>query len=114
MIVSEFDVRLGHIIAMVRARHGMSQKDLAEKLGISFQQVQKYECAANRISAARLYEISRIFEIPMCRMINATGDAYVHDKFMTDLICAIYKLSTNNRKMIAKIVLALTNSDSHK
>lgn len=54
-------MRLGHIIAMVRARHGMSQKDLAEKLGISFQQVQKYECAANRISAARLYEISRIF-----------------------------------------------------
>ncbi len=50
----------------------------------------------------------------MCRMINATGDAYVHDKFMTDLICAIYKLSTNNRKMVAKIVSALTNSDSHK
>ena len=111
---SDTDVRIGQMIRVMREKMGLSQKDVANKIGITFQQVQKYECAANRISAARLYEISRIFEIPMWRVINATGDAYVHDKFMTDLICAIYKLSTNNRKMIAKIVLALTNSDSHK
>ena len=42
---------------------GMSQERMGEELGVTFQQVQKYEKGANRISASRLYEISRILQV---------------------------------------------------
>lgn len=43
----------------------MSQSALAERLGLTFQQVQKYERGANRVSASKLYEIARIFSVPL-------------------------------------------------
>ncbi len=44
---------------------GMSQERLGELLGVTFQQVQKYEKGANRIGASRLYEVSQILEVPV-------------------------------------------------
>ena len=55
----EFESRL----RLLRARHGMSQQDLARALGLSFQQVQKYEKGMNRIGSGRLYRISEIFQV---------------------------------------------------
>ena len=43
---------------------GLSQERLGDDLGVTFQQVQKYERGSNRISASRLYEISRVLEVP--------------------------------------------------
>jgi transcriptional regulator with XRE-family HTH domain len=57
-----------HVGARVRARRkllGMSQTDLGDAIGLSFQQVQKYENATNRISASRLYELSRVLDVPV-------------------------------------------------
>lgn len=57
-----------HVGARVRLRRmlvGMSQERLGELLGVTFQQVQKYEKGANRIGASRLYEVSRILEVPV-------------------------------------------------
>jgi len=57
-----------HVGARVRLRRtlvGMSQEQLGGKLGLTFQQVQKYEKGTNRISASRLWEISRILEVPV-------------------------------------------------
>lgn len=57
-----------HVGARVRLRRmliGMSQERLGELLGVTFQQVQKYEKGANRIGASRLYEISRILDVPV-------------------------------------------------
>ena len=57
-----------HVGARVRLRRmliGMSQEKLGELLGVTFQQVQKYEKGANRIGASRLYEISRVLEVPV-------------------------------------------------
>lgn len=57
-----------HVGARVRLRRmliGMSQERLGELLGVTFQQVQKYEKGANRIGASRLYEISRVLEVPV-------------------------------------------------
>ena len=50
---------------MRRVMLGLSQKDLAKVCGISFQQIQKYEVADNRISASRLFEISTALETPV-------------------------------------------------
>ncbi len=44
---------------------GMSQERLGERLGLTFQQVQKYEKGANRVGASRLFAISRILEVPV-------------------------------------------------
>jgi transcriptional regulator with XRE-family HTH domain len=56
----------------------MSQTGLAEKLGISFQQVQKYEAGANRITAARLYEVCEVFGVPIASMFEGIPRAGAH------------------------------------
>lgn len=61
-IPNEIDVQIGERIAILRTRQGMTQKDLARHLGVTFQQFQKYETAANRISASRLYEIAQAWQ----------------------------------------------------
>ena len=58
------DVYVGSRARKLRAMRGFSQAQLAKKLGLSFQQVQKYETGANRISARRLYELSKVFSVP--------------------------------------------------
>ncbi len=50
---------------MRRTLLGMSQERLGEALGLTFQQVQKYERGANRISASRLYQIGRVLDVPV-------------------------------------------------
>ena len=59
------DVYVGSRVRRRRTLLGLNQTQLGEKLGISFQQVQKYENGANRISASRLYQMTRILEVPV-------------------------------------------------
>ena len=59
------DVHVGSRIRMRRQFVGMSQEKLGELLGITFQQVQKYEKGSNRISASRLYYTARILGVPV-------------------------------------------------
>ncbi len=56
------DEHIGQRIQLRRVMMGWSQKDLAQVCGVTFQQVQKYESAENRVSAARLFEISKALE----------------------------------------------------
>lgn len=59
------DEYVGMQLRQRRALLGMSQERLAEQVGITFQQIQKYENGANRVSASRLYEFSRVLDIPV-------------------------------------------------
>ncbi|WP_413207372.1 helix-turn-helix domain-containing protein [Rhodospirillum sp. A1_3_36] len=59
------DRHVGHRIQQRRKSLGLTQTQLAEALGISMQQVQKYETAFNRISASRLYELSQALAVPV-------------------------------------------------
>jgi transcriptional regulator with XRE-family HTH domain len=59
------DVHVGSRIRMRRQFVGMSQEKLGELLGITFQQVQKYEKGSNRISASRLYYTAKILGVPV-------------------------------------------------
>jgi transcriptional regulator with XRE-family HTH domain len=52
----------------------MSQSDLASKLGVSFQQVQKYEKGMNRVGAGRLPQIAEIFDIPIGALFDANAN----------------------------------------
>ena len=59
------DVHVGRRVKMRRMLIGMSQEKLGEQLGLTFQQVQKYEKGANRIGASRLWDLSRILDVPV-------------------------------------------------
>jgi transcriptional regulator with XRE-family HTH domain len=53
-----------------RKQHEMSQEALAEELGVSFQQVQKYESGRNRVSAGRLWQIARALDVPVIALFK--------------------------------------------
>ncbi|MCR9255508.1 MAG: helix-turn-helix transcriptional regulator [Alphaproteobacteria bacterium] len=59
------DVHVGKRLRLRRTLLGMSQEKLGEALGLTFQQVQKYERGANRIGASRLFDVSRILDVPI-------------------------------------------------
>ncbi len=59
------DEHIGQRMQLRRVMMGLSQKDLAKLCGVTFQQIQKYECAGNRISASRLFELSAALETPV-------------------------------------------------
>jgi transcriptional regulator with XRE-family HTH domain len=65
------DIELGESIRAHRPIAGMSQSDLASRLGVSFKQVQKYERGANRVGAGRLPQIAEIFNIPIGALFDA-------------------------------------------
>lgn len=59
------DVHVGSRVRLRRTLLGMSQEKLGEAIGLTFQQVQKYERGANRIGASRLFDLSRVLDVPV-------------------------------------------------
>ena len=62
---SPIDVHVGSRIRLRRTLLGMSQERLGDSLGLTFQQVQKYERGANRVGASRLFDLSRVLDVPV-------------------------------------------------
>jgi transcriptional regulator with XRE-family HTH domain len=62
---NSIDKYVGTRLRQRRSLIGMSQEKLAEAVGITFQQIQKYENGANRISASRLFQLSKILDVPV-------------------------------------------------
>ncbi len=69
------DQELGARVRRRRLELGMSQERLAELLGVTFQQVQKYEKGVNRIAASRLYDIAHALDMPAARFFEGLGGA---------------------------------------
>ncbi len=59
------DIHVGARVRLRRTLLGMSQEKLGEAIGLTFQQVQKYERGANRIGSSRLYDLSRVLDVPV-------------------------------------------------
>jgi transcriptional regulator with XRE-family HTH domain len=68
------DILVGAKLREIRSIHGLSQVDLAKYCNITFQQVQKYESGANRISASRMYEFATIFKVSPAVFFPVTPD----------------------------------------
>lgn len=62
---SPIDVHVGQRIRLRRTLLGLSQERLGEALGVTFQQVQKYERGVNRVGASRLFDLSRVLDVPI-------------------------------------------------
>ena len=73
------DIQVGQSIRAHRLIAGMSQSDLASRLGVSFQQVQKYEKGINRVGAGRLPQIAAIFGIPISALFDANANTSANE-----------------------------------
>ena len=67
------DVHVGSRVRLRRTLLGMSQEKLGEAIGLTFQQVQKYERGANRVGASRLFELSRVLDVPVAYFFDEMG-----------------------------------------
>lgn len=74
------DVHVGGRIRLRRKALGITQERLAQHLGLTFQQVQKYERGANRVSASKLYEIARTLRTPIASFFEGLPDPVLQDE----------------------------------
>jgi transcriptional regulator with XRE-family HTH domain len=72
---SDMDKIVGRNIKVYRLVKGLSQTELAESLGVTFQQVQKYEKGTNRVGSGRLYQISTVLDVPLMSFFDGGGAA---------------------------------------
>jgi transcriptional regulator with XRE-family HTH domain len=72
---SPIDVTVGRNVRIWRMAKGLTQAQLAKRLGLTFQQVQKYEIGSNRIPTSRLVKIAVILGVPIAAFLEGTTDA---------------------------------------
>jgi transcriptional regulator with XRE-family HTH domain len=89
---NSIDKKIGQRVRSRRLEIGMSQERLAELLGVTFQQVQKYEKGVNRIAASRLHDIASSLDMPASRFFDgltagrAGGVADNHQDYVDDIL----------------------------
>lgn len=85
LFINPIDLHIGKKLKEERLLSGMTQDQIGELVGITFQQIQKYEKGINRISASKLYEISQIFEKPISSFFNdyVSDNQYHNIEFKT-------------------------------
>jgi transcriptional regulator with XRE-family HTH domain len=75
------DLHVGAKVRMRRKFLGLSQEALADAIGLTFQQVQKYERGSNRISASKLYEIAKVLKTPISYFFDGIKEGEGADGF---------------------------------
>ena len=78
------DIYVGKQLRMQRSVMGMSQEALAKAVGITFQQVQKYERGINRMSASRLYDFSQVLCVPISYFFEGLSGTGTNDNYTYD------------------------------
>ena len=74
------DQKIGEKMRIRRSMLGLTQDELAKKMGITFQQVQKYEVGRNKISSSRLWDLSRILQVPMSYFFEDVIEALLKEE----------------------------------
>jgi transcriptional regulator with XRE-family HTH domain len=113
------DIQVGRLVRARRLAIGMPQTELAEALGLTFQQIQKYERGANRISAANLFEIARKLDVPLASLfegLDGSGEGQSPLSEYTDFIelpgsqtlaQSYVGLSAKQRKMLVDLARSM-------
>ncbi len=131
-VPNPIDKHVGARVRMRRMLTGMSQEKLGEALGLTFQQIQKYEKGANRISASRLQQISQALNTPLAYFFKGApvsqgaaqgglAEAGAHENYFNDFVMTSEGLSLNRafarisdpkvRKKIVDLVNVLAESE---
>jgi transcriptional regulator with XRE-family HTH domain len=117
------DVHVGKRIRQRRWLTGMTQQKLAELVGIKFQQIQKYETGANRVSASRLWDIADALDVQVSFFFEGLevdlaqtgegGDAVpvdlMGDKEAMDLVRSYYAIPENQRRRLFELARVLSD-----
>ncbi|MEL7149993.1 MAG: helix-turn-helix transcriptional regulator [Pseudomonadota bacterium] len=118
------DVHVGKRIRHRRWLVGMTQQQLAESVGIKFQQIQKYETGMNRVSASRLWDIATALSVPVSFFFEGLGATtpadevepatdvpldILKDKEALDLIRSYYAIPENQRRRLFELARVLSD-----
>ncbi len=116
------DVHVGKRIRHRRWMVGMTQQQLAEKVGIKFQQIQKYETGMNRVSASRLWDIAEALEVPVSFFFEGIDDEasarsssstipgdIMADKEALELVRSYYSIPENQRRRLFELARVLSD-----
>ncbi|MFP7673658.1 helix-turn-helix domain-containing protein [Marivita sp. S0852] len=119
------DVHVGKRVRHRRWLVGMTQQQLAEKVGIKFQQIQKYETGANRVSASRLWDIADALDVPVAFFFEGIEEAQqedatassseavpsdiLGDKEALDLVRSYYAIPENQRRRLFELARVLSD-----
>ncbi|MGD2134205.1 MAG: helix-turn-helix transcriptional regulator [Maricaulaceae bacterium] len=122
-MANDIDLYVGKRLRRRRRLLGLTQQQLAESVGIRFQQIQKYECGANRISASRLYELSEALHVSVQYFYDGLAEHemppeaaadlnpdVLSQKETIDLIRAYYRLGEGPRRRLLDLAKSL-NAD---
>ena len=122
---NDIDLHLGRRLRRRRRLLGLTQQQLAGVVGVRFQQIQKYECGANRISAARLWRISAALEVPVSYFYDGLaegarcetngeqheGGEVLARKETLDLVRAYYQLGERPRRRLLDLAKSLHGAE---
>jgi len=117
------DVHVGQKVRRRRWMVGMTQQQLAEKVGIKFQQIQKYETGMNRVSASRLWDIAETLEVPVSFFFEGIDDDnaaqriagakvpgdIMADKEALELVRSYYSIPENQRRRLFDLARVLSD-----
>ena len=113
------DAHVGKRIRHRRWMVGMTQQQLADKVGIKFQQIQKYETGMNRVSASRLWDIAQAVEVPVSFFFEGLDDSHLHDAVEGDILAdkealqlvrAYYAMPEAQRRQIFELARVLSDA----
>lgn len=133
LMCGDIDTHVGKRLRRRRRLLGLTQQQLAEAIGIRFQQIQKYECGANRVTASRLYELAGALNVPTTYFFDglqqaapavAVPDMPANDREVLspevlsqretlELIRAYYRLGERPRRRLLALAQALQDEPAY-
>lgn len=112
--VREHDTIIGAHMKALRQRAGMSQEQTGEVIGVTFQQIQKYEKGTNRISAGKLVTLSKAFGVPLSEFYRGLEEVTLDERGAISLAAVemgsvFDKLDEGDQKMVLDLCRKLAN-----
>ncbi|HTT85335.1 MAG TPA: helix-turn-helix transcriptional regulator [Rhizomicrobium sp.] len=95
-VTTPTDLEIGMRIRLARRQRGLSQSTLGNAVGITFQQMQKYEKGANRVSVTRLLKIAEQLGMPLAHFVEGLGSKRARDQNATHELTPAQLLQTND------------------
>jgi transcriptional regulator with XRE-family HTH domain len=113
-----FDAEIGRRLQLLRLQHGFSQEKLGNKLGVTFQQIQKYEKGSNAISLSKLMKICDIFGVELSFFISSEKRGQSPPRSLTPsafrAAVVFSRLPPNMQRMILGLMEAVRNRDESR
>ena len=118
----EVDVHVGKRLRHRRWMLGVTQQQLAERVGIKFQQIQKYETGMNRVSASRLWDIAEVLDVPVGYFFEGIEDEqqvesegpvpgdFLSDKEALELVRSYYAIPEAQRRRLFELARVLSDA----